>query len=287
MQKETAASTTIEHNNIEIDGLSLHVVRKLVKTSRDPPLLLFNGIGANVELLLPLMRALKNIECIAFDMPGIGTSTAPLIPLRFKGLSRLSKKIINHFNYSEVDVLGVSWGGGLAQEFAYRQAESCRRLILVATSPGAVMIPGHPRVFMKLSTPRRYIDPNYMLEIAQDIYGGALRDNPEQIHEFSSSISAQSSSRGYWYQLAAMAGWTSIHWLHKLKQPTLIISGTDDPLVPIVNARLLLARIPDSRLLEVDCGHLLLLTKTEEVAPKIVTFLSQPLTNTKINSAIA
>ena len=241
---------------------------------RGPPLLLFNGIGANVELLFPLMHALPEIECIAFDVPGIGSSSPSLIPLRFKGLSRLSKKIINYLGCPEVDVLGVSWGGGLAQEFAYRQAHYCRRLVLVATSPGAVMIPGHPRVFMKLSTPKRYLDPDYMSSIAHDIYGGELRNNPEKIRTILAQVKNQQNSRGYLYQLMAIAGWTSIHWLHKLIQPTLIIGGLDDPLVPIANARLLHARIPDSRLIEINCGHLLLLTKTEEVAPRITAFLT-------------
>jgi len=266
---------SIERYNIDIDGLTIHVARKPVPRRAEPPLLLFNGIGANVELLFPLMVALTGTECIAFDMPGIGASTAPLIPMRFKGLSQLSRKIIQTFDYDLVDVLGVSWGGGLAQEFAYRQSQHCRRLILVATSPGAVMVPAHPRVFMKLSTPKRYLDANYMNQIADQIYGGELRDNPEKIQEFSRNVNAQKNSRGYWYQLAAMAGWTSIHWLHKLNQPTLIISGTDDPLVPSINARLLEARIPYSQVLEVNCGHLLLLTKTAEVAPKIQQFLSQ------------
>jgi poly(3-hydroxyalkanoate) depolymerase len=270
-----STDSSIVQTNIEIDGLSVHVAQKKMENRRDPPLLLFNGIGANVELLFPLMLALQGIECVAFDIPGIGGSETPLMPMRFKSLSRLSVKVLNYFDYDAVDVLGVSWGGGLAQEFAYRQSHICRRLILVATSPGAVMVPGHPRVFMKLSTPKRYLDPNYMNEVAQHIYGGQLRDNPALIREFSNKIKTQQSSRGYLYQLAAIVGWTSIHWLHKLTQPTLIISGTDDPLVPIVNAHILNARIPDSRLLKVDCGHLLLLTKTEEVAPKIVQFLRQ------------
>lgn len=259
---------------IKVDGLSIHVARKCISNRSSPPLLLFNGIGANVELLLPLFHALKNIECIAFDIPGIGASQTPLLPIRFAGLSRLSAKILDHYDYGKVDVLGVSWGGGLAQEFAKRNEKRCRRLILVATSPGAVMVPGNPTVFMKLSTPKRYYDPSYMAEIAHHIYGGELRDKPERIHEFSEHIKG-GNSRGYLYQLAAVAGWTSIHWLHKLKQQTLIIAGNDDPLVPLANARILRARIPNSRLLVIDCGHLLLLTKTAEVAPQIAEFLSQ------------
>ncbi len=264
---------TIEDTVIKIDRLKIRVIRKITENRSSPPLLLFNGIGANSELLLPLMRDLEGIECIAFDMPGIGQSQATFFPMRFKGLSQLSAKILDHYDYGNVDALGVSWGGGLVQEFARMHQARCRRLILAATSPGVVMVPSKPSVFMKLSTPKRYLDEEYLFEVAEHIYGGALRENPEKIRDFAEHIKPAKTGRGYLNQLAAIAGWTSIHWLHKLQQPTLILAGTDDPLVPLANGKILASRIPNSELVEIDCGHLLLLTKREIVVPKIIEFL--------------
>ncbi len=43
------------------------------------------------------------------------------------------------------------------------------------------------------------------------------------------------SDLGYLYQLLAMAGWTSLPWLRSLAQPTLVLMGRDDPLVPVIN----------------------------------------------------
>lgn len=260
---------------VKIDRLRIRTVRKRVKNRTTPPLLLFNGIGANSELLMPLMKDLAPIECITFDMPGIGQSESSLLPMRFKGLSKLSEKILDYYDYGKVDALGVSWGGGMAQEFARRHQSRCRRLILAATSPGVVMVPSKPSVFLKLSTPKRYLDEEYLLDVAQHIYGGVLRDDPDKVQEFAKHIKPATGSRGYLNQLAAIVGWTSIHWLHKLQQPTLILAGTDDPLVPLVNGKILAARIPNSRLLEVNCGHLLLLTQRDLVAPKILAFLEE------------
>ncbi len=257
---------------VEIDRLKIRVVIKKVPTSSDTPLLLFNGIGANADLLMPLMRDLAPIECITFDIPGIGGSQAALLPMRFKALTKLSRKILDHFEYGEVDALGVSWGGGLAQEFARDKRSRCRRLILAATSPGAVMVPSKPSVFMKLSTPRRYLDEQYLLEVAKDIYGGVLREEPERVEEFAEHIKPAKSGRGYWHQLAAIVGWTSIHWLHKLPQPTLILAGIDDPLIPLLNGKILANRIPNSTLVEINCGHLLLLTQRHVVVPMIIDF---------------
>lgn len=262
-----------EDQIVTVDRLQIRVVRKLVGKRKSPPLLLFNGIGANSDLLMPLMEDLASIECITFDMPGIGKSEASWLPMRFSALSKLSAKILDHFDYGKADALGVSWGGGLAQEFAKRHPDRCRRLILAATSPGVVMVPSKPSVFIKLSTPKRYLDEEYLLEVAHVIYGGVLRDNPEKIQEFAEHIKPAKSGRGYMNQLAAIVGWTSIHWLHKLTQPTLILAGTDDPLVPLANGKILAARIPNSQLKEINCGHLLLLTQRHVVGPIIQKFL--------------
>jgi len=268
---------TIEEHKIAIDGLNIHVARKIVSGRTTTPLLLFNGIGANIELLFSLIGALEGIECITFDMPGVGQSDIPLFPMRFKRLAKLSTQILDHFNYANVDALGVSWGGALAQEFAKRYSHRCRKLVLVATSPGAIMVPGKPSVFMKLTNPKRYTDSAYLSNIAHHIYGGALREKPEQIQEYAQQIKPPQSSRGYLWQLAAAAGWTSIHWLHKLAQPTMILAGNDDPLVPFINAKIMHSRIPNSQLVEVDCGHLLLLTQQKTVVPLILNFLNSEI----------
>ncbi|HEB29007.1 MAG TPA: hypothetical protein ENI05_14860 [Porticoccus sp.] len=129
---------------------------------------------------------------------------------------------------------------------------------------------------MKLSNPKRYFDNNYLKEIAQHIYGGELRNNPQLMDEYTERVRAPKSSQGYLYQLYAAAGWTSIHWLHKLQQQTLILAGTDDPLVPIVNARILHSRITYSQLIEIECGHMFLMTKLSDIAPTITNFLHFP-----------
>jgi len=71
-----------------------------------------------------------------------------------------------------------------------------------------------------------------------------------------------------------MTGWTSIHWLHTLTQPTLILAGTDDPLVPAFNARLLARLIPNSRLELIDDGHLFVVTHPDKTARTVENFLS-------------
>ena len=136
------------------------------------------------------------------------------------------------------------------------------------------MVPGKPKVLWRMASPRRYIQPSYGAHIAPDIYGGAFRRDKNLALSFASKVRS-SGKLGYYWQLFAGLGWTSIHWLHKIKQPTLVLAGDDDPLIPLVNMRMLAWRIPNSQLHVLDDGHLFLITRAETVAPIIMKFLQE------------
>ena len=255
----------------EVAGQTLRVGVRCGDRAR-PPLLFFNGIGASIELAEPFIDALQGPEAIVFDVPGVGGSPAPRLPYRPWTLARMSAQLLDQLGYEQVDVLGVSWGGALAQQFAFQHGRRCRRLILAATSPGALMVPGKLTVLLKMATPRRYKDPDYLKRIAGDIYGGALRDSPELVHHHLRHVN-WSSDYGYYLQLIAGLGWSSLPWLRFLAQPTLVIAATDDPIVPLANGRILAKLIPDARLVTVDDGHLFLVTKPQPLADIIADFL--------------
>ena len=239
-----------------------------------PPLLIFNGVGANLELLEPLTAALAGIETIVFDVPGIGGSPAPRWPYRMFHLARLADRLMRQLGYGGIfDVLGVSWGGAAAQQFAFQYPRRCRRLVLAATSPGMLMVPGAPSVMWKLASPRRYRDPGYLAKVGPELYGGALRRQPELLRRHGQHMRSP-RRRGYFYQLLAAWGWTSLFWLPLLRQPTLVLGGTDDPIIPIVNARILGATIRKARLHVVNGGHLFLVNRADEFAPIIRRFLA-------------
>jgi pimeloyl-ACP methyl ester carboxylesterase len=169
-----------------------------------------------------------------------------------------------------VDVLGYSWGGGLAQQIALGERSLVRRLVLVATGTGSMMVPARPAVLSKMLTPRRYRDPAYAAEVAGEIYGGTMRTNPERAARL---LHGGPSERGYLYQLLAGAGWTTLPALWLVSAPTLVVSGDDDPIIPLVNARILCRGIRGARLHVYAGGHLALLTEPEQLAPVIDEFL--------------
>ncbi len=263
----------IDVQTIDVGGQSLRVAIKQGSKER-PPLLLFNGIGANWELAEPFISALKATEAIIFDVPGVGGSPLPPSPYRPATIARLAARLMAQLGYVKVDVAGVSWGGGIAQEFAHQQVDICRRLVLAATAPGATMIPGRPAVLWKMVTPRRYLDAQFMQHVAPEIYGGAFRTDPTLILEHAKTMSG-ASRLGYLYQLLAMAGWSSLPWIWRLEQPTLILAGTDDPIVPTINGRIMARLMKNARLELIEDGHLFLLTRPTEVAQIVEDFLSE------------
>ncbi len=258
---------------VEVEGLQLRVSIE----GRGRPLLLFNGIGASLEIFEPFKKALRSTETIAVDMPGTGGSDATRLPRPMRGLARIAASLLDVLGYQDVDVLGVSWGGALAQEFALRHPERVRRLVLVSTSPGWVGFPGRLSALWVLMTPRRYRSPSYFEEVAPTLYGGAVRENPRLLREQGRlRFIRPPSLRGYLWQLAAALGWTSTLRLHRVKSPTLVVLADDDPIIPLANGRLLAWRLRDARLHVVARGgHLLLVTHAEEVTPVIEQFLAQ------------
>lgn len=272
MQQVPNHSSVMKIQTIDLDGQLIRVgIRR--GSSASPPLLIFNGIGANLELLAPFVEALEDVEAVIFDVPGVGGSPAPRRPYRFSTLSVLTDKLLTKLGYDgRIDVLGVSWGGALAQQFAYRFPTRCRRLVLAATTPGVIMFPARLSVLLKMIGPRRYRDPSFLHKVGADLYGGLYRANPELLKDHVRHMRPP-RGRGYVYQLLALWGWSSLLWLKRLPQPTLVIHGDDDPIVPLANAKLLARRIRCSTLHVIDDGHLFLVTQTDKVARLVHDFL--------------
>ncbi len=242
----------------------------------EPPLLLCNGIGASLEALQPLVDALDpDRGVVRFDVPGVGGSALPPLPYPIAALSSWVTALMAKLGHQRFDVLGLSWGGGLAQQLAVQSRRRVRRVVLVATGTGALMVPAHPRVLAKMMTPRRHRDPEYAASIAAEIYGGSVRTDPGRAASLLHSTTRAGPKRGYYYQLAAMTGWSSLPFLRLIRQPTLVMGGKDDPIIPEANPRMQAHLIPSAKLHLYDGGHLGILTESDELAPVIEEFLCE------------
>lgn len=258
----------------DVDGILLRTAHwEAPEDNGELPLLFFNGIGANLELTLGLGDMFPDREIITFDVPGVGLSPVTQWPYRHWMLARWVRKLIDRYGMDMVDVMGVSWGGALAQQFAFQYRSRVNRLILCATSSGMTMIPGKPASLSKMVDTRRYTDPEFMRENFAKLYGDAA-DESAGTHV---DGLLPPDPKGYIYQLLAFAGWSSLPFIRFLKMPALVIMGDKDSIVPLVNGQILTWALPDARLHVVEgAGHLFIVTRAAETAEVINDFLSEP-----------
>ncbi len=276
--RRTARAPKPRLPEISMETVGAHTVRvgywKAETPSGKRPLLFFNGIGANMELAFALGEWIRDREIITFDMPGVGESPPSKFPYRPWMMARVARKLCDQFGMEDVDVMGVSWGGAMAQQYAFQYRNSVGKLILCATTAGMTMVPGKISAISKMADARRYTDPNYMRENFQRLYGEAADEGAgEHINNLKPP-----AAMGYVYQLIAFLGWSSLPFIRFLRMPTLVMAGDRDAIVPMANAHILKTALPNSRLHVVeDGGHLFLVTKPEQSISVLTEFLDEPM----------
>ena len=249
---------------------------RVARIGQGDPLLLINGLGANLEMWQPLVRELAaERELIAFDLPGTGRSDRPRWPLRMPQLAELVTELLDQFGHDQLDVLGYSLGGIVAQEVAHRAPDRIRRLVLCATTPGLPSMPPDPIVTTLMLTPARYWNRQLAELILPIIAGGRTARDPGVLRSgLQKRLLQPPSALGYLYQLYALSGWSSHPWIRTIRHESLVMHGDRDPVVPLVNGRYLADALPHGRLHVVKgAGHLFLLDEPGSVAPALVTFL--------------
>jgi poly(3-hydroxyalkanoate) depolymerase len=273
----TAHAPTVGTTVEELVPVLGQQIRVSVRPGSGVPLVLCNGIGASLEVLDPLVAQLDpDTTVVRFDVPGTGGSPDSPLPYGFPYLAAVLGGLLRKLGIDgQVDVLGLSWGGALAQQFAFQNPRRCRRLILVSTGTGAIMVPGGPAILAKMVTPRRFLDHDYAASIAGVIYGGTVRDDPSMIKQLFDRQLMAGSRVGYLHQLLAGAVWTSIFALPLVRQRTLILAGLDDPIIPVVNARIMGRLLPHAIVHLHRGGHVDLITNAAELAPVIEQFRSR------------
>jgi poly(3-hydroxyalkanoate) depolymerase len=257
----------VEVLQIEVRGRSIRVATRR-STNSLPPLLIMNGSRCSLEVLAPLLGALDpGTGFVCFDPPGIGGSPRPRRPYLLPELSCMLNDLLRDLDIPEADVLGVSWGGALAQQFAFQHRRRCRRLILASTAVAPIVMPSWITA-REVFAPRRF-DPVRGRDVAIRLYGGKVRTEPDLLDVFTGLVANNGGER---YQMLALLGWTTLPFLRLIRQRTLVLHGDDDCLVPPFNARLLARLLPNAQLHLVPDGHLALVTSAQEIGPVIEAF---------------
>ncbi|MFT3872393.1 MAG: alpha/beta hydrolase [Nocardioides sp.] len=259
---------------MRVGGLTLHVR----DVGSGPPLLLINGLGAHTAMWAPVERRLPGMRLISFDAPGIGDSPRVWPPPSIPMLADRITLLLDQLGLDRVDVLGYSFGGAVAQELAGRHPDRVHRLVLVATTLGRGALVGDFKSVAHICNPIRYYSRRYYERSIGDLAGGQARwDEDFRRRHGAERRAKRPHPLPYYHQIGALTAWSSLPWLDRVATPTLVVSGDDDPLVPLANSMLIASRLRKARLFVAPGeGHLLLFDDNGVVHDPIREFLLAP-----------
>jgi pimeloyl-ACP methyl ester carboxylesterase len=242
------------------------------------PLLLINGLGGNVDMWDAVEDRFSTFaRTITFDCPGCGRSPVLRGAATIPRLATMVSTALDELGYEQVDVLGFSLGGLIAQQLAHDHDRRIRRLALVATACGWGSMPGSPEALALVAMPLRY-HSRFLYDQTRWLLAPADRELLERATELSDlRLKYPPSLFGYMAQLWAGALWSSLPWLRSVATPTLVVHGDGDRLVPYANAVQLARHLPVSRLHVVpDEGHLLVFDPESAAVPRLADFFASP-----------
>ncbi len=264
-------------------GVGAHKLRVSVQGS-GRPLLLIMGFAGSLELWSPLQAALPGYQTISFDAPGTGGSPASPWPLSINALARLTDRLCAALGFPSLDVVGYSFGGIVAQQLASAYPERVERLVLASTSTGLGSLPGVSAALRLMTVPPSSYRNGRFLKAAGGIFGGVFRDDPKAASRHLPTRDPH--LRGWLHQLIAVNSYSSLPRLPFLDKRTLVLSGDDDPLVPLMNSRILARLIPGAELEIVrGGGHMMLLERADETGPLIKNFLEADIAEAEHRAA--
>jgi pimeloyl-ACP methyl ester carboxylesterase len=216
---------------------------------------------------------------IAFDNRGIGASGGS-VPHTIDEMATDAVAFIRALGYDQVDLLGFSLGGGVAQVIALERPELVRRIILAGTGPAGgggiekinrIAAAAYTKGALTLRDPRHYLffNRNAKGKRAATEYMARLK---ERTADRDKRISLQARRA----QLKAIraAGLQAPHDLGKITQPVLVANGDNDVMVASSHSADLARRIPNAKLtIYPDSGHGGVFQYHREFVPAVLEFL--------------
>lgn len=227
-----------------------------------PRVLFFNGSGATLQSTELLIRSLsKECEVLAHDQRGLGLTSIPDGPYTMAQYAADAAALLDHVGWKTCAVIGISFGGMVAQEFAVTFPDRVERLALLCTSTGGVGGSSYPlHELGALSADER---ASKMLTLSDTRFTPEwLASHPAdaQMMNMRAEQAAKTKSadviRGERLQLAARAGHDVVNRLHMITCPTFVAAGKFDGIAPPVNSEAIIERISDVTMSLYEGGHM-------------------------------
>ncbi|MCA9625459.1 MAG: alpha/beta fold hydrolase [Myxococcales bacterium] len=217
-----------------------------------PPLLMLRGLGrAKAHWGRVVGELAPRFRLVLLDNRGVGLSDAPRAPFAMGALARDALDVLDALGIARAHVFGMSLGGMIAQHLAIAHPNRVDRLVLGCTTPGGPEAE-RPRLsaFARLAQARMTsIEAAIQAEGEMLLSDRGDRDHPEVIEEWIAIAKREPvAKRSLLLQMGAAIGHRAGEGLGRITAPTLVVSGDDDPLIPVANSRLLARRIRGAEL---------------------------------------
>jgi pimeloyl-ACP methyl ester carboxylesterase len=216
---------------------------------------------------------------ILFNNAGVA-STSGKTPDTFDAMSDYAADFVGALGLSQIDLLGFSIGGFVAQTFTIRHPSLVRHLMLVGTGPRAGQPTQDPKVKQHALTPDPSLDDFLYLFFAPSSSSQAAgRAFWERRHLRKTDVDPPTSPQTMEAQLAALTEWGQLKGersaeLKSITQPTLVVNGSNDVMVPTINSFTLSQHIPNAQLIIYpNSGHASLFQYPELFLSHAHTFL--------------
>jgi pimeloyl-ACP methyl ester carboxylesterase len=279
----------IKKHLVEVKGINVAIHESFSMKSK-VPLLLLHGGGLDSAMLSygSIMATLgKKYHVIAPDLPGYGETDKPDVPYTIEWYQKFLDELIKVLGYNQIDLGGLSLGGGIALGYSIDHPEKVRRLILIAPYGLTDKIPHLKITLWLLKHPSVYDSINKLILSNKIFLKASLKTIIVNQDNLTDDVIAllmkvghnPDSGRAFRvFQLSEIKNMKLktcyLNQLHNLSIPVLLLTGKKDSLVPSKDVKRASELISHSKLVEIDnCGHWLPRDKSTEFIKELEKFL--------------
>jgi len=226
-----------------------------------PPLLFLNGSGSSIATSELLIKVFTNdFEVLVHDQRGLGGSEIPPGPYSMADYAADAAALLDEIGWERARVVGVSFGGMVAQELAVTWPERVERLALLCTSPGGAGGASYPlHELARLTEDERNAKGLELLDSRFTPEWLAAHPNDRALADMMAARRTGAKTayqlRGESLQLEARSRHDVCDRLSRIACPTLVACGRFDAIAPPTNAEAIAARVPNADLRVYEGGH--------------------------------
>lgn len=261
----------VEEKFLQIDGSK---IRYLESGSSKNTLVLIHGLGASAERwnqVIPLFE--EDFKVVVPDLIGFGYSDKPLVDYTPEFFSDFLEKFFLAANLHRPNIIGSSLGGQIAAEFAASHSQHIEKLILV--SPAGIMKQSTPALDAYIMA-AMYPNKESAKNAFEMMEGSGRSVNADIVNNFIERMRLPNAKLAFVSTLLGLKNSEIItSKLQAISAPTLIVWGSNDPVIPIIHADSFVSSIQDCRLYRMDgCGHTPYVQDPHSFASEVLKFLN-------------